>query len=219
VVGAAVWFLALSKPMRRDGRSWVVGGIALAFAIELVIAVLFPGPTNASVAIPYGLGIGGIGLLIAWLLSPGLRSLVNRIANAVEIEGEPEGVLDHPASFVDYIGFIGLLISGLAAAMVFVVPTVKVDKLMHLYRAGALLAIVGALCGLALALNARRFSRPASGRLGRLPGLRAVMPAVTRNVMESSSLMRFVGAAAVALGVWTFVIAAARVIAAGGPFD
>ena len=42
VVGAAVWFLALSKPMRRDGRSWVVGGIALAFAIELVIAVLFP---------------------------------------------------------------------------------------------------------------------------------------------------------------------------------
>jgi hypothetical protein len=52
-----------------------------------------------------------------------------------------------------------------------------------------------------------------------VPGLRVVLPAVTRNFMESSPLMRFVGAAAVAVGFWTFVVAVARVMAAGGPFD
>jgi hypothetical protein len=220
VVGAVAWLLAASTSwLKRDGRSWVVGGIALAFAIELVIAILFPGPTNAAVAIPYGLGIGVIGLLIAWLLSPRLHRIVNRVAAAVEIEGEPDGVLDHPASFVDYLGFIGLLIAVLAAAMVFVVPTGKVENLMHLYRAGALLAIVGALCGLALALNTRKFHVPTPGRLARVPRIRVAAAAVSRNAMESSALMRFVGGAATVAGVVTFVVAAGKVIAAGGPFD
>jgi hypothetical protein len=209
----------LSEKTGREGRSWVVGGIALAFAIELVIAVLFPGPTNASVAIPYGLGIGVLGLVIAWLLSPKLRLLVNRVAAAVEIEGEPDGVLKHPASFVDYLGFIGLLIAGLAAAMVFSIPAEKLDKVMHLYRAGALLALVGALCGLALALNSERFHVPPPGRLGRVPRVRAAAAAVSRNAMTSSLLMRVVGAVAVGIGLWTFVMAAGKVIAAGGPID
>jgi hypothetical protein len=52
------------RPILGSGRH------RLAFAIELVIAILFPGPTNASVAIPYGLGISVLGLVIAWLLSP-----------------------------------------------------------------------------------------------------------------------------------------------------
>jgi hypothetical protein len=115
----------------------------------------------------------------------GLRWLVNRIALLIEIEGEPDGVLKQPASFVEYLGFIGLLIAGLAARWSSrpdreggesdapVPGRRRSSRSSALVRAGARAEL-------------QALPRPDDGPARQVRRLRVAVDAVSRNVMPSS---------------------------------
>jgi hypothetical protein len=214
------WLWAASpRRIERDARWRVVGGLLLALAVELVIAIRSPGPMDWIIAIPIGLVVGLVSLVVVWLVWPALRWILTRVVAAVEVDREPEGVLDHPASIVDYIGFIGVVISVLAAVLVFAVPVSLVTDTKHLWWFAGLLAALGAIFGFLLALNSTGYKVPTTGRIAslleRVPGFRAGWEAFARNTMNGSSLvMRLVGAFGGVVGGVTFAAAAGQYIAA-----
>ena len=224
-IGAIGWFWA-SSPVRiaHEARARIVLGVILAFAIELVIAIAFPGPMQAPTSIPFGLGIGFLSIGIAWITWPGLRWAFDHLAALVEVDREPEGVLKHPASIIDYLGFIGLLLGLLAATLLFIVPASAIHKPMHLARVAAILAFGSLAFGLVLAVNSEgimlRTGNRLAGWLSRVPGLRTGWDALARNTTKGSgALMRAIGFLAFVLGIWTLVVAVGRLISLGGPFD
>jgi hypothetical protein len=215
------------NPSLGEARWRIGGGIALALAVELVVAIVNPGAMAFPVAVALGAGLAVVLVVLTWLLWPALRGLLDRIAAWVEVDREPATVFDPPASVFDYLGFIGFLVTAVGLVLVIVVPSLAdqgsphIYNEMHLYRAGAILGLAGAIAGIFLVTNRRGIQVPNAGR-GRLLFARAprVTSALARMVTQGSSLgLRIVGALAVVIGVAVFAWGLVRAIQLGGPID
>ena len=226
VIGFVAFFWA-SSPGRSSVRSAqvrVIGGISLALSLELIAAILAPGATPASVAIPVGIVIGVAAILLIWIVWPALQWLVAKAARLVENEGPQKHEAHDQASVIDYLGFIGLLIAALAAFLVFFVPPDQVVKPLALWRFGAVLALVGLAFGLVLAVNGHGIRVPTrgwlAGALGRVDLVRRAWGALARMTEGGSPpIMRGAGVVAMILAAVTLVVAVGRVLELGGPFD
>jgi hypothetical protein len=222
-----VAFLWASSPGRSAGgspRIRVIGGVALALSVELIVAILAPGATPASTAIPAGIIAGILAVAIAWFVWPSLQSIVEAVAIRVEDDSDQKPEAKDPASVIDYVGFVGLLIAVLAAYLAFGFPIDRIAVPLHLWRFTTALALAGLACGLVLAVNSDGIKRPANGwlarLLGRVPLLGNAWGALARMTEGGSPMqMRLAGVVAMVLSGWTVVVAVGRVIASGGPFD
>jgi hypothetical protein len=226
LVGFVAFFWA-SSPGRSSVRSTqvkVIGGVALAMTLELIAAILAPGATPALLAIPAGLVIGIAAVLLVFVIWTGLQKLVNFVATFAEDDREQKAQARPPASVIDYLGFLGLLIALLAAFLVFVVPSgLSVEK-MHLARSAAAIAALAFFFGLALAVNDHGYRVPRSGWRGRfLAKFTLLAPAAKAlarmNRCGSSRKMQVVGVIAVILAAYTFLEAGRRTLLLHGPFD
>jgi hypothetical protein len=227
VAWAWVWWRQWSP---RDAIWRIAGGFGTALFVELAIALAVPGPTDPVAAAALGFGIGFLSVLIVWIAWSPLGSLLARIRSRVEVpDREPSGVYRYPASVIDYLGSIGLLLALLGATLVLIVPRLvgwngfQLANEMHLHRAGAAVGIVGALFGLVLAANGGsvRSARASRWRgfVSRRRGLRRATKALARMVRRKSpTTMRAIGILAFGIGLVAFVVGSVRVLALGGPF-
>ena len=208
----------------RSTQVKVIGGVALAMTLELIAAILAPGATPALLAIPAGIVIGIAAVLLVFVIWTGLQNLVNFVATVIEDDREQKAQARPPASIIDYLGFLGLLIALLAAVLVFVVPPELSVEKMHLARSAAAIAALAFFFGLALAVNDRGYRVPRSGWRGRVltkyPLVQRAVRALARmNRCGSSRKMQVVGVAAMIIAGSAFLEAGRRTLELHGPFD
>jgi hypothetical protein len=227
LVGLVAFLWAYStedKGTLQARRIRVIGAIALALSIALVFAILVPGPTRLEQAVPIGFAVAILALLLAWILWAFMKWIVDRLAKYVEYDEDQILEADPAASVIDYAGFVGLFVAGLAALLVFVVPTKLVpDDEMHLYRFGSAIAVVAYVLGVLLLLH----GPPMSLRdgliwlLSKIKPINRVGSAFERMTPEKATpVMRLlVGLVAVVLALWTFAVGWTHMIALGGPID
>jgi hypothetical protein len=172
VVGvvAFFWAAAPGRDPVRDGRTRVIGGVALALTLELVVAILTPGPTPGLVSIPTGIVIGIAAVALVWIVWPFLQWAIIRVARAIEDTTEQKPEAYDPASILDYLGFVGLLMASLAAVLTFggAQPCEVKCELSDLLVFSSTVAATGFAFGLLLAVNGRGIQVPTKGPLGRL---------------------------------------------------
>ena len=107
VVGivAFFWAAAPGRDPVRDGRTRVIGGVALALTLELGVAILTPEDTDPRVSVPTGIVIGIAAVALVWIVWPFLQWAIIRVARAIEDTTEQKAEADDPASILDYLGF------------------------------------------------------------------------------------------------------------------
>jgi hypothetical protein len=211
---AFLWAAAPGRDPVRDGRTRVIGGVALALTLELWVAILTPGDTDPRVSVPTGIVIGIAAVALVWIIWPFLQWAIIQVARRIEDPREQLATAKDPASILDYLGFIGLLLTGLAAVLVSAQPCETNCSQSDLLAFSAAVAATGFTFGLLLAVNSRGIQVPAKGPLGRIariPAVGGAWAALARMTTGGSPpAMRVVGVAAMVAAV--AVIARALVL-------
>jgi hypothetical protein len=197
---AAVLIRRDGPPYRVAVPAWVIAGMVLALVVELAIAFLAPGATEAVVAIPTAIVVAILSLVVAWFGWPVLRRTVAWLAAIGERQRKEKREADLPASIIDYLGVAGALIALLTVPIVVFGPSLRLVEPVALWRVTALLALIALLLGIVAVANARGVSLH----------LRRGSLAVDYEARASSRSMRVVGLATAVVAWLTLVAALAR---------
>jgi hypothetical protein len=232
VVGVLAAGWVLIRGSGPDARWRILGGVVVGLVIELGFALWVPGPTDPIVGLALGFGIGFLSILLVWLAWPYLIEGFALLRSRVErSDREPLAVYACPASVIDYVGSIGVLIALLALFLVLTVPASVALHPRQLWLAAVVLGCLAILCGLALALNkARPCDRdavnvgapdpPAAPEKTPTRGMQAIRMRTARAAAAlegmtswgSPPAMRLVGVQAMVLGAIAVVVAVYRLV-------
>jgi hypothetical protein len=114
----AVWYRSKKLP-ERPLREVVLNGTLLAVAVELVVAMLNPGPLAANVSIPLGLAAEVLGLIVAQAIAPSVAKLFVQFADIAESKVIPMVEEGQRASPLDRLGVLGAIAVAASVVMAF----------------------------------------------------------------------------------------------------
>ena len=183
----AVWYRTKELP-ERPLREVVLNGTLLAVAVELVVAMLNPGPMAPNVSIPLGLAAEVLGLIVAQAIAPAVSELFVTFAGIASRRVSHLVEQDQLASPLDRLGVLGIIAIAAAAVMAFQPAPIAMIF-------GAALAGAGLFFAWQMGMNV-------SGRKSRYLGTNGPTP----------ELLRLEGLGGVLVGAALLVVEVARLI-------